>query len=165
MKGAATQWTILRPNRITSLGHATLKFLEDGSILATGKNPEADTYVVEAQANLGPITGLRLEVLNDVTLPNGGPGRDPEGNFFLSDVELEVSPPRGGKLPRRSSLRKRSQTSLNLDTTSLISSRSSRGRRPGQSINRQGSDTRSAKPCFYLNSPLASTVGLSCRFV
>ena len=101
MKGAATQWTILRPNRITSLGHATLKLLEDKSILVTGKNPEADTYVVEAQANLGLITGLRLEVLNDATLPHGGPGRDPEGNFFLSDVELEVSPAEGSEAAKK----------------------------------------------------------------
>jgi hypothetical protein len=91
MKGAGTQCTILRPNRVTSLGQASLKLLEDNSILATGPNPEADTYVVEASASPGSITALRLEVLGDTSLPKGGPGRDPEGNFFLSDVEVEVS--------------------------------------------------------------------------
>src|SRR5215471_62766 len=101
MKGASTQWTILRPKRVTSLGHAKLKLLEDKSILASGKNPEADTYVVEARANLAPITGLRLEVLSDHSLPNGGPGRDPEGNFFLSDVELEASPADGNAVARK----------------------------------------------------------------
>jgi len=38
--------TILNPNRVVSLGHATLRLLGDTSILVTGKNPEADTYVV-----------------------------------------------------------------------------------------------------------------------
>jgi hypothetical protein len=92
MKAASTQWTVLRPNRFVSLGHATLKLLDDKSILVSGNNPEADTYVVESRTDLVPITGLRLEVLTDAGLPNGGPGRDPEGNFFLSDIELDVSP-------------------------------------------------------------------------
>jgi hypothetical protein len=95
MKGASAQWTTLRPSRVVSLGDATLKLLEDDSILATGKNPEADTYVVEARTDLARITGLRLEVLSDRSLPNGGPGRDPEGNFFLSDVEVEARPAGG----------------------------------------------------------------------
>jgi hypothetical protein len=101
MKGAITQWTVLRPSRFMSLGHATPRLLEDKSILVTGNNPEADTYVVEARADLVPITGLRLEVLNDKNLPKGGPGRDPEGNFFLSDVELEVSPADGNDVAQK----------------------------------------------------------------
>ena len=92
MKGASAQWTILRPDQLSSVGHATLKLLEDTSILATGENPEADTYVIEARTDLAVITGLRLEVLSDPSLPNHGPGRDTEGNFFLSDVELAVGP-------------------------------------------------------------------------
>lgn len=101
IKGASAQWSIVRPTRVTSLGGATVRLLPDESIMVTGKNPEADTYVIEARADLSPVTGLRLEVLGDASLPKGGPGRDPEGNFFLSDVELEVSPADGNAAPQK----------------------------------------------------------------
>jgi hypothetical protein len=65
--------------------------LPDGSVLATGKNPQADTYRLTASSKLRSIAAVRLEVLPDESLPHGGPGRDAEGNFFLSDFELQVS--------------------------------------------------------------------------
>ena len=64
----------------------------DGSVLATGKNPEADGYTIQLKTNQNGITAVRLEVLPDESLPNGGPGRDPEGNFFLSAFDVNVSP-------------------------------------------------------------------------
>jgi len=85
-------WTVLRPDSYSSVGGATLKLLDDGSILAGGKNPNADTYVLRAKTTQTGITGVRLEVLTDPSLPQGGPGRDPEGNFFLSAFEVETSP-------------------------------------------------------------------------
>jgi mono/diheme cytochrome c family protein len=92
LKQAEEEWVVLRPTRYSSAGGATLKLLSDGSVLATGKNPEADTYILEAPLERPPITALRLEVLKDPSLPREGPGRDPEGNFFLSQFEAEVSP-------------------------------------------------------------------------
>jgi mono/diheme cytochrome c family protein len=91
MKHAGAEWTILRPSRYTSAGGATLTLKDDLSILAGGKNPEADTYTLEAQTDRTGITGVRLEVLGDSSLPQGGPGRDPEGNFFLSRLEVEAA--------------------------------------------------------------------------
>ena len=69
-----------------------MKKLPDGSILATGKNPQADTYTFDAKTTRSGITGIRIEVIPDPSLPNGGPGRDSEGNFFLSDFEVDVAP-------------------------------------------------------------------------
>lgn len=92
MKRADDDWTLLRPSHVESAGGATLKVLEDGSVLASGKNPEAETYVVEATTDLPKITGLRIEVMNDPSLPLGGPGRDPEGNFVLNAVEVTEAP-------------------------------------------------------------------------
>ncbi|MBV8550568.1 MAG: DUF1553 domain-containing protein [Acidobacteriaceae bacterium] len=92
LRGAEKHLRTLQPIRSESAGGATLKLLPDDSILATGKNPQADTYSIEARTDLTSITALRLEVLPDASLPNGGPGRDAEGNFFLSDFELEAAP-------------------------------------------------------------------------
>jgi hypothetical protein len=82
-------WTVLRPRSYESKGGATLRLLEDGSILASGKNPESDTYVVRVDGTRGRVTAVRLEVFPDPSLPRGGPGRDPDGTFFLSGFRVE----------------------------------------------------------------------------
>lgn len=103
LEAAETQWegdlkrdessfTVLRPTSMQSAGGATLKLLEDGSVLAGGKNPNADSYTLETRTDLTGITGVRLEALSDPSLPEGGPGRDSEGNFFLSDFEIDAAP-------------------------------------------------------------------------
>lgn len=92
IKAAEAKWTVLQPSHYVSTGGATLKLLPDGSILAGGKNPSADSYELSATTNLTGITGIRLEVMSDPSLPAGGPGRDAEGNFFLSDFEVQAAP-------------------------------------------------------------------------
>jgi hypothetical protein len=92
MRRADRRWTTLLPDRYESAGGATMTRQPDGSILAAGKNPQADTYVVVARSDGKLITGVRMEVLGDPSLPNGGPGRDPEGNFFLSRFEMQIAP-------------------------------------------------------------------------
>lgn len=85
-------WTVLRPSHVESAGGATLTLLDDGSVLATGKNPQADSYSLGAKTDRKGIAGLRLEALSDPSLPHNGPGRDEEGNYFLSGVELTAAP-------------------------------------------------------------------------
>lgn len=100
MRAAESTWKPLRPDKSQSAGGATLKLLPDGSILATGKNPQADVYTITAHVTNPKISGLRIEVLSDPNLPHNGPGRDAEGNFFLSDVEVQAAPandPQHGK--------------------------------------------------------------------
>jgi len=92
MLAAGKKWTILRPSQMKSDGGATLTLQEDGSVLAGGANPEADTYTYETRIDRPGITALRLEVLGDPSLPNNGPGRDEEGNFFLTRVVVHTAP-------------------------------------------------------------------------
>jgi hypothetical protein len=92
IKTAEAKWTVLQPSHYVSTGGATFKLLPDGSLLAGGTNPDADTYELNANTNLTGITGVRLEVISDPSLPAGGPGRDAEGNFFLSDFEVQAAP-------------------------------------------------------------------------
>jgi hypothetical protein len=88
MKQAPGDWTVLKAASAKSVGGATLTVEADGSILASGKNPQADSYVLEFPVTAGKVTGVRLEVMPDASLPHGGPGRDPAGNFFLSDFAI-----------------------------------------------------------------------------
>jgi hypothetical protein len=92
LRATGKDWTTVVPTQYTSAGGATLTLQPDGSILASGKNPQADTYTLTARTDLASITGMRIEVLPDSSLPHNGPGRDPDGNFFLSALEIEASP-------------------------------------------------------------------------
>ncbi len=77
-----TRWTVLRPTAMKSEGGANLTLQPDGSILASGVNPDQDVYTITTRAAPGRIRALRLEALTDASLPLNGPGRG-GGNFHL----------------------------------------------------------------------------------
>ena len=93
IQAAESDWSPLKLATYESAGGAEMKALQDGSVLAEGKNPQADTYKIVAQTSLLKLTAIRLEVLPDPSLPHNGPGRDPDGNFFLSDFDVVLKKP------------------------------------------------------------------------
>jgi len=74
-----------------SEGKAELRTLDDGSVLASGKAPAADTYTLLARADVRGVTGFRLTALADESLPGKGPGRASNGNFVLSELTVEAA--------------------------------------------------------------------------
>lgn len=82
-------WTTLKPESLTSAEGVTLTLKDDGSILASGKNPATDTYTLTVKNPPKGITALRLEVLPDDSLPKKGPGRAGNGNFVLSEFAVK----------------------------------------------------------------------------
>ncbi|HEV2949964.1 MAG TPA: DUF1553 domain-containing protein, partial [Gemmataceae bacterium] len=86
------EWTVLDPTSFTSAGGASLVKKPDGSILASGKNPNSDLYTVLADTSMTGVTGIRLEVLPDKSLGGQGPGRAPNGNFVLNEFQVAVWP-------------------------------------------------------------------------
>lgn len=88
----AAAWTTLEVLRATSEEGATLRVLEDGSILAEGANPATDVYVIELQGKLSEVQALRLEALCRDGASGPGPGRSASGNFVLSELEIDASP-------------------------------------------------------------------------
>ena len=86
-------WSALAHAEAASAGGATLTRQSDGSWLASGKNPDHDTYEISAPLPSGPFTGLRLTVTPDASLPNQSMGRGSNGNFVLSGVEVEIAAP------------------------------------------------------------------------
>jgi hypothetical protein len=89
---AIPQWKVLEPAEMTSAGNASLKRLEDGSILVSGESPATDVYTIRAANPPAMITAIRLEVLPDDSLPAKGPGRAGNGNFVLTQVVVEQQP-------------------------------------------------------------------------
>ncbi len=85
-----TQWNVATPLNSTSKGGATLKVLEDKSILASGKNPAQETYSVSFMSDTKTVSAIRIEALADNSLPAKGPGRGSNGNFVMTGVKLTL---------------------------------------------------------------------------
>src|SRR5262249_12336744 len=98
---ATPVWSMLDIASALSRGGAKLQRQPDGSVLATGKNPSPETYVVTARTKLAGITAIRLEVLSDMRLPSRGPGRAPNGNFVLNEWGLSARAAGGSGKPHR----------------------------------------------------------------
>ncbi len=86
-------WFPLQKDTAKSAGGATLTRQPDGSWLASGQNPENDTYTITAPIAPGVFTGLLLDTLPDPSLPNQSLGRYENGNFVLTDVDAEITAP------------------------------------------------------------------------
>lgn len=86
----SSKWKTLEYKKIESTGKSFMKKLDDGSILVSGPKLENDVYVIEGATDLKKITGIRIEAIPDSSLPKGGPGRDPYGNFLLTGVEVQA---------------------------------------------------------------------------
>jgi len=81
-------WHVLQPVTATALHGTRLKTLKDASLLAGGANPGQNVYSVTCRTPLTDITGFRLEVLPDASLPRQGPGRAGNGNFVVSELRV-----------------------------------------------------------------------------
>jgi hypothetical protein len=88
----AMKWSVLTPNRMKATGGGELRMLEDGSILATGPIPARSRYALTFQTELRGIAGFRLETLPGRSLPGQGPGLAGQGNFVLSEFQVQVLP-------------------------------------------------------------------------
>lgn len=86
-------WTVLDPLTFTSQNLQTITEQVDNSLLVTENDTLNDVYTIRAFTTLQNITGFRLDVLTDPTLPNNGPGlQDSNGNFVLSEFTVEAVP-------------------------------------------------------------------------
>jgi hypothetical protein len=90
---AKSVWQVVEATEVKSDGGATLTKQPDGSYLAGGTSPEKETYTFTIPLTGKSLTGLKLEVLTDVSLPKQGPGRQPSnGNLHLSEVVASAAP-------------------------------------------------------------------------
>ena len=88
---AGPRWAQLAPTQMKSSNGAKLELESDGAVWVTG--PQGLTqYELTAPAPIGSVTAIRLEALADDRLPGKGPGRAPNGNFVLSELEVYAAP-------------------------------------------------------------------------
>jgi hypothetical protein len=93
-------WLPTNPTNVRSLGDATLTRQEDGSFLASGKNPATDVYEYDFEISAGEIDAgvidaadaqlyaIQVEALTDPSFVNHGTGRAHNANFVLTEIEV-----------------------------------------------------------------------------
>jgi hypothetical protein len=94
LKTAATdpvKFHVLKQPAYSSESGVLFEQQKDGVVLVSGENPERAIYTLTGQSNLQSVTGLRLDVFPDKSLPANGPGRVAHGNFVLSELTMEVA--------------------------------------------------------------------------
>ncbi|MBI2931612.1 MAG: hypothetical protein HYY16_08160 [Planctomycetes bacterium] len=91
-----SSWVVLEPTTFSSTGGISLTKLDDDSLLVSAPTqlPDRATYTVIAHTDLKGITGFRLDVLPEQSLPASGPGGGPGGGFVLSEFRIQSSPKR-----------------------------------------------------------------------
>ncbi len=85
-------WAVLEPEVFVTTGGGTLTRQDDGSIFAEGEVSDQEHYIVTSEIDRKRLSAVRLEVLKDDRLPEGGPGRAANGNLHLSEVNLHWFP-------------------------------------------------------------------------
>lgn len=85
-------WTVLASPTVSGPAGMTFTTLGDNSILAGGMIAATGTYTVNFALPVSNITGLRLEALEDPSLPFNGPGlHSVNGNFLLTEMTLDAT--------------------------------------------------------------------------
>lgn len=86
-------WAPLTITSVSSTNGVILDIVGPGQLLANPPpTPLTSVYTIVATTNLPNITGLRLEALADSTLPSDGPGLRPNGNFVLTELQVQAFP-------------------------------------------------------------------------
>ena len=81
------RWVDATPAEFTTAGGSRFVQDDSGALRAKGEGKPTDTYVLNFAVPEDGITGIRLDLLKDPSLPAGGPGLSANGNVVLSEVE------------------------------------------------------------------------------
>lgn len=85
------EWRFLEPASFTTSNGAKIARLQDRSLRVTG-NAKRGNYQIVVNTKLRGITGFRLEALPDASIKGNGPGLSPNGNFVVTEFEVQAAP-------------------------------------------------------------------------
>jgi WD40 repeat protein/mono/diheme cytochrome c family protein len=83
-------WFPLAAHTATASNKAILVPQADRSIVASG-NADKGSYTITYRTSLRGIRGFRLEALPQPGIPGDGPGLPPNGNFVITEIELDAA--------------------------------------------------------------------------
>ena len=90
-KTSKLSWFTAAPTSAKASNGATLVPLADRSVRASGK-ADKGSYTLTFRTPLRNIRGLRLETLTDETIKGNGPGLSANGNFVVTEIEVNAAP-------------------------------------------------------------------------
>ncbi len=90
-------WRVLTPIAFQAANGSVGVAQSDGSLLFSGPRPETETYTYTFEGDFRGTTAIQLDALADPSLPAKGPGRQDNGNFHLSEINVTISPGAEGK--------------------------------------------------------------------
>ncbi|HEX8916071.1 MAG TPA: hypothetical protein VF796_27230, partial [Humisphaera sp.] len=88
---AGLGWSPVEVSAARSAAGTQLTVEKDGSVVALGPVPPAETYTLTTSTPLRAITAIRLEAIPDDRLPASGPGRMADGNFILTRFAVSAT--------------------------------------------------------------------------
>jgi len=83
-------WAPVEVRSAVSGEGATLTVRPDGSVLASGENPDVDEHTIVLSTEATGLSLLALHARTDPSLPSGRVGRAENGNAVLSGIEVEA---------------------------------------------------------------------------
>ncbi|MFK8112306.1 MAG: DUF1549 domain-containing protein [Rubripirellula sp.] len=88
---SAIEWYPLAATSASATNKAVLTPQPDRSIIASGKKDKG-VYTITMKTSLQNVTGIRLEAMSDPSLPSSGPGLAGNGNFVVTEFEINAAP-------------------------------------------------------------------------
>ncbi len=161
--GTATMWVPVNSINLAATADNKLMKQSDGSITSSGGKSPAE-FSLEASSSLNNITGVMLEVLPDDSLPQFGPGRQKDGNFVLSEIELKWSS--GTNKPDMAAKftdARADFSQTDFPPTAAIDGKIEAGKNGWAIGGAPGTQRHTAM--FKLEKPITSTNGVMLRFV
>lgn len=89
LSGKTASQVVLEPASVQSSQKMSFVAQADKSLLVSGTRSSTDTYTLSVKLPPGVVSGFRLEVLPDDSLPSKGPGLNGNGNFVLTNFIVE----------------------------------------------------------------------------
>jgi hypothetical protein len=157
-----TTWVPVEPAEMSATGDNKLVHQNDGSIVASGPKGASD-YLILVHSPLTNITGVMLETLPDDKLPRFGPGRNDDGNFVLSEIDLTWAA--GTNLPDTAAKFSDARADFSQNDFSVNQAIDGKvfSRRNGWAIS-GAPNTQRHTATFKLEDPIVSTNGVTIRF-
>ena len=91
---SAGEWTVLQDAEMVGTNGVKFEEFPDHSFIPRGDSPPTVAYYLSAKTPLKNITGIRLELMTDHSLPRNGPGRSTQGVAWVSEFSVQAAPAR-----------------------------------------------------------------------
>lgn len=161
-QGGAAEWHLLEPGALAAPKGITLERLDDRSIQASGA-ADKGAYTIEVTTSLTGITGFRVEALPYSKEKGIGPGIPDNGNFVVTEFEVQAGPKGKPKELKKVALQNAKAPFLQVGFNIALTIDGNAGNQNGWAVANAGGVVHWAT--FEAKEPLGSPEGTAFKFV